>query len=94
MEFHKYSEEEQDRFRAHPEILLEMRKKTERSMMNTFPLLVKGSASQEATEAYMRSQMKQKINRDELSDKLIPDFAVGCRRLTVHEILLRSRNKS
>ncbi|OAL38853.1 hypothetical protein AYO20_02059 [Fonsecaea nubica] len=82
MEYHEYSDEEKEMFRLKPELWLEMRKKAEKAMALVFPLMLKGSASQEAAAAYMKSQMVQKINNDELAQKLIPDFAVGCRRLT------------
>lgn len=83
MEYHRYSDEEKEQFRKDPNILLQMRKKTESAMAAIFPLLIQNSASQKATITYMKSQMTQKINNEELSKKLIPNFAVGCRRLTV-----------
>lgn len=86
MEPHVYTEEEKQAFKEKPDILLEMRKQTEKGMASAFPLLLQGSATQDQTVQYMQQQMKQKINNDELAEKLIPDFAVGCRRLTVSAI--------
>lgn len=83
MELHEYTEEEKNAFRDQPGVLLELRKTAERAITMVFPLLIKGSQTQVQTAAYMKEQMIQKINNDELANKLIPDFALGCRRLTV-----------
>ncbi|KAE8331443.1 hypothetical protein BDV39DRAFT_189838 [Aspergillus sergii] len=82
MEPHVYTEEEKRTFEEKPQVLLNMRKQTERAMATGFSLLIQESVTQKGTVQYMTEQMKQKINNDELAEKLIPDFAVGCRRLT------------
>lgn len=82
MEYHQYTQEEMHRFKTDPEYHVEQRKNTERGMGSVFPLFILGSKTQDVIVEYMRGQMRQKINNDALSEKLIPDFAVGCRRLT------------
>ncbi|OQE13287.1 hypothetical protein PENFLA_c051G04100 [Penicillium flavigenum] len=82
MELHEYTEEEKKTFRDQPGALLEVRKQGERAMAAGFPIMVQGSQTQSQMKEHMKEQMKQKINNDELANKLIPDFALGCRRLT------------
>jgi hypothetical protein len=45
--------------------------------------MINGSVAQESTVAYMLEQMTQKIGNKAMAEKLIPNFAVGCRGLTV-----------
>ncbi|KAL6231959.1 hypothetical protein BDW75DRAFT_247542 [Aspergillus navahoensis] len=82
MEHREYTEEEKQTFKKDPAVLLALRKQAEYAMSTAFPLLIKGSVAQEQTTEYMRQQMVNKINNQELAAKLIPDFALGCRRLT------------
>jgi len=88
MEYHQYSDEEKRLFREEPGTLLNMRKATEQAMANVFPLLMKGSTSQKLAEQHLRTQMETKLSNPELAKKLIPEFAVGCRRLTVSVCIL------
>jgi hypothetical protein len=84
MEYHEYTDEERAAFRNVPGKNLEMRKATERAIaVDTFPLLLTGSASNLAAEAYMRQQMELKLGDEKLASKLLPKFPVGCRRFTV-----------
>lgn len=83
MEYHEYTDEEKEQFRTEPGVLLKIRKDGEEAMDRIFPLFIKGSFAQTSTVEYMREQMTQKIGNRELAEKLIPEFAVGCRRLTV-----------
>lgn len=83
MELHVYSDEEKKKFCEDPNTWLQMRKATEKAMANIFPILIKGSATQTATVQYIEQQMRIKLKDEDLANKLIPDFALGCRRLTV-----------
>lgn len=83
MEEHEYTEEEKQRFKNSPEVLRDMRKDTEKGLSTIFPLFIKDSMAQDQATVEMKKQMRKKINKDDLADRLIPDFAVGCRRLTV-----------
>lgn len=90
MEYHEYTDEERATFRNMPGKHLEMRKATEKAIaVDTFPLLLTGSASNLAAEGYMRQQMKLKLGNDELASRLVPQFPVGCRRFTVGLIMLQ-----
>ncbi|AEO67780.1 uncharacterized protein THITE_2050573 [Thermothielavioides terrestris NRRL 8126] len=82
MEYHKYTDEEKQRFRDEPGVLLNVRKKKEETLARFFSVFVTGSAAQTMAVDYMREQMKQKIGDAELAQKLIPNFSIGCRRLT------------
>ncbi|KAI7082988.1 flavin-binding monooxygenase [Hortaea werneckii] len=82
MEYHKYTDEEKNQFKNEPEVLLNMRKKTEDAMNTAFPLFINGSVSQAAAEQHFKQRMKSKLANPELEKLLIPDFTVGCRRLT------------
>ncbi|KAF2845806.1 FAD/NAD(P)-binding domain-containing protein [Plenodomus tracheiphilus IPT5] len=83
MEFHEYTDEERAEFRNVPGKNLEMRKATERAIaVDTFPLLLTGSASNLAAAEYMRQQMKLRLGNEELASRLLPKFPVGCRRFT------------
>ncbi|KAH7083601.1 hypothetical protein FB567DRAFT_604618 [Paraphoma chrysanthemicola] len=83
MEHHTYTDEEKTAFRNVPGKNLEVRKATEKALVaDTFPLLLRGSASNLAAEQYMRQQMELKLGNRELASKLLPTFPVGCRRFT------------
>jgi cation diffusion facilitator CzcD-associated flavoprotein CzcO len=43
---------------------------------------LKDGAAQKETRAIMTQQMKEKLSNDALAEKLIPQWGVGCRRLT------------
>jgi hypothetical protein len=83
MEYRLYTGEEKRQFRETPGVLLEMRKAAEKAMAMFFPFLIKGSASQVAAEEHMKQQMITKLNNPELASQFVPDFAPGCRRITV-----------
>ncbi|KAM4066273.1 NAD(P)-binding rossmann-like domain-containing protein [Hirsutella rhossiliensis] len=81
-QFYIYKDEEKQSFRDDPTMWLQMRRATERALAGVFPLFVKNSATQKAASAYMKDQMIQKLGDKELSDRLIPNFGLGCRRIT------------
>lgn len=83
MEYHKYTDEEKHAFENTPGALIDLRKATEKAMSTVFPLMINGSATQEAAKQYMREHMTTKLKNPELISQLVPDFSVGCRRLTV-----------
>jgi hypothetical protein len=74
-------------FKKDPAALLALRKQAEYAMSTAFPLLIKESVAQEQTTEYMRQQIVNKINNQELAAELIPDFALGCWRLTVSFVI-------
>lgn len=77
-----YSEEEKKRFATDPAYHVETRKKAEARANGSFALFHSGSTEQAQIRAYMEDRMKSKLNNPDLEKLLIPDWAVGCRRLT------------
>ena len=78
-----YSEEDKKRFREHPEELKELRQKMEHVFNQYFFIFFKDSAAQEGVRKMFGDIMREKLGGDtELAQKLMPDFPVGCRRIT------------
>jgi cyclohexanone monooxygenase len=77
-----YSEEERKRFANDPEHHLQTRKEIEQSMNKSFGMFHSGSMEQAQVRAYMESLMKEKIKNPKLEKLLIPEWSVGCRRIT------------
>jgi cation diffusion facilitator CzcD-associated flavoprotein CzcO len=78
-----YTEEQKQRWREHPEELKELRKTLEHAFNQSFPLFIKDSPYQAGAREGFTHMMKAKLGGDEeLAKKLIPDFEVGCRRIT------------
>lgn len=77
-----FTDEQKRQFRDEPGVLLEMRRATETTLNRVLPLFQKGSSIQAKAAAIAKTNMQDKLN-PELAEKLIPDFPLGCRRLTV-----------
>jgi hypothetical protein len=82
LEQHVFSDKERLEFATKPGVLTEYRKNIERGLNGQFGLFLKGTNSNNDTEAYFRQQMSQKLNNKYLEERLVPDWKVGCRRLT------------
>lgn len=80
--FREYTLEDKARFAADPKYHLETRREIEADMNNKFGIFHTGSIEQSQTKAYMLSQMKTKLNSPGLENVLIPEWSVGCRRIT------------
>ncbi|CAK7224672.1 hypothetical protein SCUCBS95973_005597 [Sporothrix curviconia] len=93
LEQHIYSPEERAEFANKPGALLKYRKEIETGLNGQFGIFLKKTKVNEDTRAYMIAQMKEKLNNDFLADKLIPDWSVGCRRLTPGVNYLESLTK-
>lgn len=85
MGYHVYTDEERQKFQDNPEALLNLRKKPESIMASAslFSTFVRGSKAQDVFRNDLEAQMRAKLNDDQLSEKLIPNFPFGCRRPTV-----------
>jgi cyclohexanone monooxygenase len=81
-EFKTYTPEEQQKFASDPEYHVEVRRKIEARMNGGFGIFHTGSEAQEQVRGYMTSTMQAKLNDPALEKVLIPEWAVGCRRLT------------
>jgi len=90
---HVFTAEEKERFANKPGELLNYRKGIERGLNGQFGIFLKDTKTNKDTEAYMRSSMKEKLQNEFLEQKLIPDFAVGCRRFTPGVNYLESLGK-
>lgn len=79
----QYTEEEKRRFAEEPGHLLAYRRSVERGNSAILPILIKGSDANKNLREYMFNTMKEKLaGNKELEEKLIPTWALGCRRLT------------
>ena len=89
-----FSEEERQRFHDHPEELTAYRKKIEHDFNSNFPTFISGSKQQEAVYGIFTQLMKERLGNDErLISKLIPEWQVGCRRLTPGDGYLEALRK-
>lgn len=82
LEQHVFSDQERFEFATKPGVLLEYRKNVERGLNGQFGVFLKGTTANNETEAYMKSQMQEKLHNPYLEEHLIPNWHVGCRRLT------------
>ncbi|OQV03592.1 hypothetical protein CLAIMM_08614 [Cladophialophora immunda] len=93
LEQHVFSPQELHDFANKPGALLEYRKNIETGLSGQFSLFLKDTQTQKETRAYMVQQMKEKLHNKDLEDKLIPDWSLGCRRLTPGVGYLESLSK-
>ncbi|KAF9485456.1 FAD/NAD(P)-binding domain-containing protein [Pholiota conissans] len=82
LESRKYTDEEREKFVNDPQTLLKYRKELEAGTNGIFPLFIADSAAQKATFESMSAIMKEKLQREDLENLVIPTWPVGCRRLT------------
>ncbi|KAF2816163.1 FAD/NAD(P)-binding domain-containing protein [Mytilinidion resinicola] len=82
LEQHVFSDAERLDFATKPGNLLEYRKGIERGLNGQFGIFLKNTKPNNDTEAYFREQMKEKLHNDYLEERLVPNWHVGCRRLT------------
>ncbi|KAL4780314.1 hypothetical protein BJX76DRAFT_360979 [Aspergillus varians] len=79
----KYTEEEKKLYRENPEAFLEYRKYVERSVNSVYKLMLSGSPENEFISNLVNGVMRARLAANpHLIDKLIPDYEVGCRRLS------------
>ncbi|TPX15229.1 uncharacterized protein E0L32_004506 [Thyridium curvatum] len=93
LEQHKFSDQEKSEFASKPGALTEYRKGIETGLNAQFGIFLKDNAINKDTTEYMMAQMKEKLGNAYLEGKLIPDWAVGCRRLTPGVNYLESLTK-
>ncbi|KAE9978465.1 hypothetical protein EG328_001463 [Venturia inaequalis] len=93
LEQHVFTEHEKYEFANNPSVLLEYRKNVERGLNGQFGIFLKDTKTNTDTHSYMKKQMKEKLHNEFLEEKLIPDWSVGCRRLTPGVGYLESLSK-
>ncbi|PPQ63112.1 hypothetical protein CVT24_005823 [Panaeolus cyanescens] len=81
LEQHVYTAEERKLFATDPEAFLAYRKRQETATSNLFGIFISGSEVQKAISEDMRARMKAALNNESL-EWIVPNFGVGCRRLT------------
>ncbi|ETI21297.1 hypothetical protein G647_07643 [Cladophialophora carrionii CBS 160.54] len=78
-----YRDEDKARFRGDPAALKEYRKRIVGNVNRGFRIFEKASPEQAEIRAFATRQMAEKLGHDpRLCAMLIPDFEVGCRRVT------------
>ncbi|KAI4951987.1 hypothetical protein J4E91_003449 [Alternaria rosae] len=82
LEQHVFTDSEKLEFATKPGALVEYRKNIERGLNGQFGIFLKNTNVNSETEAYFRQQMAEKLNNEYLQERLIPNWHVGCRRLT------------
>ncbi|KEF61461.1 uncharacterized protein A1O9_03027 [Exophiala aquamarina CBS 119918] len=90
-----YKAEEVQRFIDDPEYHLQYRKQIEHGINVGFAIFYKDSQASQIAKEYMVSAMKRRLqDNPELCKRLIPDWPVGCRRLTPGDGYLEALIKS
>ncbi|KAF2013914.1 FAD/NAD(P)-binding domain-containing protein [Aaosphaeria arxii CBS 175.79] len=82
LEQHVFSDQERLEFATKPQALVDYRKNVERGLNGQFGIFLKGTTTNNDTETYFRQQMSEKLSNPYLEERLIPNWHVGCRRLT------------
>lgn len=80
----RFSEEQKEHFRNDPESYLAFRKQVEREINSKFQMLVNGSDRADEVRRMAHQSMVSLLGPDgaRFAEKVIPDFPVGCRRIT------------
>lgn len=79
-----FSEEQKKLFRENPDQYMAFRKAVEIEINSKFRMLVNGAKEAEAVKAFATKSMLELLGpqNEKLAQRLIPDFPVGCRRIT------------
>ncbi|PWY77304.1 monooxygenase [Aspergillus sclerotioniger CBS 115572] len=77
----KFSQDQIERFVNNPESVMELRQDNERTMNSIFTMYLKDTVLQEQAKGLLTSVMKNAFQDQEMEDRLIPKFAVGCKRV-------------
>ncbi|KAK4942831.1 hypothetical protein LTR66_014662 [Elasticomyces elasticus] len=79
----KYSEEEKEEFRRNPQKLKDHRHELAHAFNHFYEALIEGSAANQEARRRTKELMEQRLQgHPELAAKLIPEWSLGCRRLT------------
>ncbi|KAH8810645.1 hypothetical protein F5884DRAFT_779950 [Xylogone sp. PMI_703] len=78
-----YTEEEKENFRSHPEELTALRKKLAHVQNTFYSALIEGSAINLQAKVATETVMIERLGGNKgLIEKLVPNWSLGCRRLT------------
>ncbi|GAD92007.1 flavin-binding monooxygenase-like family protein [Paecilomyces variotii No. 5] len=83
----RYTEEQKEAFRKDPELIRKYRQEVDQALNARFRNFYKGSKEQKVAREIVEKSMREKLSKIDpaLRDSLIPDFDVGCRRVTPGE---------
>lgn len=76
----KFSEAERAEFAQNEDKLLAYRRWIDHNQNKAFPLFIDNTEAQSLTREYFVASMKERLKDQYLEEKLIPEWAVGCRR--------------
>ncbi|KAJ5949897.1 flavin-binding monooxygenase [Penicillium verhagenii] len=93
-EYHVYTSEEKQQFREDGQHHLDERKGHENRMNSGFAIFHSESESQKNIREQMLTQMKEKLRNPQLENLLVPEWSVGCRRITPGTNYLESLSDS
>lgn len=83
---HHYTEKEKQRFREDPQYLQEYRTRMEKSFAAGWDMFYRNSELNVKFKEFTQNSMRQRLgDRDDLKEKIIPNWSPGCRRLTPGE---------
>ncbi|KAK3688884.1 flavin-binding monooxygenase [Podospora appendiculata] len=82
-----YTEEQKEKFRNDPAYLKQYRREVDHELNSRFPNFYKGSPEQKASREIVEKSMRERLAKMDpvLREKLIPEFDVGCKRVTPGE---------
>ena len=83
---HHYTEKEKQKFREDPEYLQAYRTRIEKGFASGWDMFYRGSELNLKFKEFTQGSMRERLGtREDLKDKLIPNWSPGCRRLTPGE---------
>ncbi|OAA60207.1 Flavin monooxygenase-like protein [Niveomyces insectorum RCEF 264] len=89
----KYSAEQIKRFKENPMEYEKYCRDVEGELNKRFNLMHINSKDQKSSRELIASLMRDRLNNDKLATKLVPDFALGCRRMTPGSDYLESLSR-
>lgn len=91
----KYTDEEREEFRKDPQKLADLRHKLAAAFNHFYEALIEGSDANKEAQRRTKEMMEDRLKgHPELAKKLIPEWSLGCRRLTPGNGYLESLTKS
>jgi cation diffusion facilitator CzcD-associated flavoprotein CzcO len=88
-----YSEEQKKKFETDPEGFDQYVRGLEGELNKRFTLMHNHSKDQKISRDYVAEQMRKSLSNEELAARMVPNFGLGCRRMTPGEGYLQSLSK-
>lgn len=89
----KYSAEQIKEFQDNPELLRKYCREIEGELNKRFNLMHGNSKDQQTSRELIADIMKERLGNEKLAENLVPEFALGCRRMTPGSGYLESLSK-